>query len=168
MDGGNPAAFYLLAGMVLAAALGVVHARNLFHSGISLITCFLGVAGLYVLLQAHFVAGLQVLIYAGAVAVILLFAFMLTHHIMSPEAGTLFTQPLTGPMAAAATGILLTAVAVVSPWYRGGGSSGGGIGRLGQELLTSYLLPFELVSVFLLAALVGAVVIARKEEGPRS
>lgn len=162
------AVFYVLAGAIVFSAIGMVQARNLFHAGLSLITCFLGVAGLYVLLNAPFIAALQVLIYAGAIAVILLFGFMLTHHVMKDEAAKRFTQQAAGLAAAAVTGMVLIAVVMVSPWA---GTQKGLVGQddlnvLGEQLLTTYLLPFELASAFLLAALVGAIMIARKEEGP--
>lgn len=164
----SDAVFYTLAGVIVAAALSMVHARNLFHAGLALITCFLGVAGLYVLLNAPFIAALQVLIYAGAIAVILLFGFMLTHHVMRDEGNKRFTQRLAGLGTALATGAVLVACVAVSPWYGTLQPQGhaDNLNEMGQQLLTTYLLPFELASAFLLAALVGAIMIARKEEGP--
>lgn len=164
----HAALFYLLAGLIVFSAVGMVQARNLFHAGLALITCFLGVAGIYVLLNSPFIAALQVLIYAGAVAVILLFGFMLTHHVMDVEGQKRFTQQAAGLGAAAATGMVLVAVVLVSPWNgaQKGLSGQDELNVLGQQLLTTYLLPFELASVFLLAALVAAIMIARKEEGP--
>lgn len=161
------AIFYVLAGLILTSAMSMVQARNLFHAGLALITCFLGVAGLYVLLNAPFIAALQVLIYAGAIAVILLFGFMLTHHVMRDESNKRFSQQAAGMGAAAVMCGVLVAVIGASPWKTGPAPTHiDDLNQLGQQLLTSYLLPFELASVFLLAALVGAIMIARKEEGP--
>lgn len=164
----TPAIFWVLAGLILTSALSMVQARNLFHAGLALITCFLGVAGLYLLLNAPFIAALQVLIYAGAIAVILLFGFMLTHHVMRDEAQKRFTQQAAGLAAAVVTGLVLAAVVGVSPWYLNQATPPrtDQLGQIGEQLLTTYLLPFELASAFLLAALVGAIMIARKEEGP--
>ncbi len=161
------AVFFVLAGVIVASALSMVFARNLFHAGLALITCFLGVAGIYVLLKSPFIAALQVLIYAGAIAVILLFGFMLTHHVMHTDPHKRFTQQTAGFGAAVAMATLLVVVIAVSPWHKSGQAVPvSDLGSLGRQLLTTYLLPFELASAFLLAALVGAIMIARKEEGP--
>ena len=158
-------AFYLLAALVLFPAVSVVTGRNLFHSGISLITCFLGVAGLYITLSAPFVAGMQVLIYAGAIAVILLFAIMLTHDIMHTA------QPRYQAVAAALTSGLLALMLVVttvrSIWAPGGAPTEMGVAALARQYMTTYFVPFQVIALLLLITLVGAVVIARKEEGSR-
>ncbi|MBI3929721.1 MAG: NADH-quinone oxidoreductase subunit J [Armatimonadetes bacterium] len=160
--------FWLLAALVLVPAFFVVHSRNLFHAGIALITCFLGIAGIYVTLGAPFVAGMQVLIYAGAIAVILLFAFMLTHDLMHPLPGTVTFQRWPGLAASLALAMVLVGSAVSTPWRTSDSAAGvaeaSSIPGLGQAFLTNYLIPFELIALLLLVALVGAVVIARKEE----
>ncbi|RMD84166.1 MAG: NADH-quinone oxidoreductase subunit J [Candidatus Dadabacteria bacterium] len=138
--------------------------RNIVYSALSLMASFLGVAGLYVMLDADFVAGVQVLIYVGGVVVLTLFAVMLTHHIADIRVSNRsVTVPVALPIVAAAFVILVAALAR-APWYReGAGASFRSTEAIGDLLLSRYLLPFELASIVLLAVLVGAVVLSRKE-----
>ena len=93
----SPILFYFVAGLIIIPALAVVLSENLFHAGLSMIVSFLGIAAIYAMLSAPFVAAMQVLVYAGAIAVILLFAFMLTHDIMRPQqAVSRFQQTASG------------------------------------------------------------------------
>lgn len=159
-------AFYLLSGIVLASGLAVVRASNLFHAGLSLIVCFVGVAGLYINLDAPFLGAMQVLVYAGAIAVLLLFGFMLTHDLMRPRAERF--QGVAGALVSIVLAGLLSATAVNSSWAQPSGKPVEfGVEALAQGYMTRYLVPFEVVAIMLLAALIGAVVIARKEEGSR-
>lgn len=168
----NPVAFTLLAALVLVPAVFVVTSENLFHGGLCLIASFLGVAGIYVTLGSPFVAGMQVLVYAGAISVVLLFAFMLTHRLMHPDRTTAVLQPIPALVAAGVTAAILVGAIGRSPWNPTAPRSftleqAMSVSGLGQQFLTTYLVPFELISVLLLVTLVGAVVIARKEEAPR-
>ncbi len=168
----SPLAFYLLAAVVLVPAIFVVVTENLFHAGINLVACFIGVAGIYVTLSSSFVAGMQVIVYAGAIAVILLFAFMLTHNLMTPEPDSTAFQ--VGPAAGVSILLACLFLGVIenSGWAVGSVTEeklaqATSISGLGEQFLTIYLLPFELISLLLLVTLVGAIVIARKEEGSR-
>lgn len=163
-------AFYLLAGVVLIPALAVVLAQNLFHAGLCLIVSFLGVAAIYATLSAPFVAGMQVLVYAGAIAVLLLFAFMLTHDIMKPQETCSRSQQLSASVASLLLALAMGRVLLSSDWQSLLGHSGDGVplGVLGEAFLTRYLVPFETISILLLVTLIGAVVIARKEERDRA
>lgn len=162
----SPYAFYLLAALVLFPALAVVSEKNLFHAGISLIVCFLGVAGIYVTLTAPFIAGMQVLIYAGAIAVILLFAFMLTHDIMHVAQERF--QPVAGILTCAVLAFMLTVTVLRSQWAAPVAASVDlGVKSLALHYMTVYFVPFQAIALLLLITLVGAVVIARKEEEPR-
>lgn len=161
----SPVVFYFLAGMIILPAVAVVVSRNLFHAALSLIVSFLGIAGIYVALAAPFVAGMQVMVYAGAIAVILLFAFMLTHDIANPmqESGKLH-QTAAGVACVLLGGALLRLM-MSSGWESLQAQAGPkSLEVLGKSFLTTYLVPFELVSVLLLMTLVGAIVVARKEE----
>lgn len=161
---GEAVAFYLLAGVVLASAWSVVRGPNLFHAGLALIVCFMGVAGLYINLQAPFLGAMQVLIYAGAIAVLLLFAFMLTHDLMKPSRERF--QHLSGILVTLLVGTVLVGTSLQQDWYPASGQSVEfGTRALARSYMTQYLLPFEVVALLLLACLVGAIVIARKEEG---
>ncbi len=178
----NPLAFWVLATMVTGCALAAVRARKLYHAGLGLVGSLFGVAGLYVLLQAYFLAGVQVLVYVGAIAVMLLFAIMLTHDMMTPKAGTLTTQPW------AAVGLCVMLLALLlggtlsSTWVTAADTSVNpvwaktsgfqtaeaipSVKALAIRFLDPYTLPFEMVSVLILVALIGALVIARKDERP--
>jgi len=159
--------FYLLAAYVLVCGIGVVRQTNLFHAGISLIGCFLGVAGLYITLASPFMAAMQVLIYAGAISVVLLFGFMLTHDLMKPAPPAF--QKIPAMVSAALLAALLCLAAFHSNWVPAdqGGRSLRDVEQLGFSYMTANFLPFQIVAILLLAALIGAVVIARKEESPR-
>lgn len=162
----SPLLFWFLAGVVLLPAVAVVVSQNLFHAGISLVVSFLGIAALYVTLAAPFVAGMQVLVYAGAIAVLLLFAFMLTHDIMKPTQAPTRVQQVSSLLACLLLGGAIGRVLLSSGW--GGlptvASEGASLVQVGEQLLSSFLVPFELISILLLITLIGAVVIARKEE----
>lgn len=164
------AAFYLVAGLAVVGALGVAMSANIIYSALSLMVSFLGVAGLYILLNAEFVSGIQVLIYVGGVLVLTLFAVMLTQSIADVEVSN---RSVGRPIAAVlVVGLFLAALHV----YRGTEWYGEEIGELphstyaiGNSLLSTYVLPFEVASIVLLAVLVGAIVLSRKEvkEGDR-
>jgi NADH:ubiquinone oxidoreductase subunit 6 (subunit J) len=159
--------FYVLSALVLASAAYVVTSRNLFHAGIGLISCFMGVAGIYITLSAPFMGAMQVLIYAGAIAVVLLFGFMLTHDLMHPTVESF--QPMAGALTAISIGFVLTLTAVAGSWARPSDHAeplGSGIKILADNYMKDFAVPFEMVALLLLISLVGAIVIARKEESP--
>jgi len=159
-------AFYLLSAMVLASAWSVVRNENLFHAGLSLIVCFVGVAGIYVNLDAPFLGAMQVLIYAGAIAVLLLFGFMLTHDLMKARQER--NQHAAGIFVALLMAGVLIGVIVNSQWFPASGKLVTfGVESLAGRYMKQDLVSFEVVAVLLLASLIGAVVIARKEEGGR-
>ena len=156
--------FYLFAFITVVSAFVVVFSKNIIYAAFALLFTFFGVAGLYVLLSADFLAVTQVLIYVGGILVLLLFGVMLTNKVINVEikSGTMHTIPAL-IMAAVVAGSLAglfyatwkgTAVVPALP-----GSSTKTIGEL---LMTSYLLPFEIASVILLVALVGAAMTARR------
>ena len=162
----NEFLFYFLAGVILIPALAVVLSDNLFHAGLSLIVSFLGISAIYVMLSAPFVAGMQVLVYAGAIAVLLLFAFMLTHDIMKPLRKATKGQQVSSLLACVLLAGAMGRVLVASGWLTLTpiDNDGASLTELGLAYLTRYLVPFELISLLLLMTLIGAVVIARKEE----
>ncbi len=162
---GEALAFYLLAAAILASGVIVVTSPNVVHSAVALIPAFLGVTGLYILLGAEFVAGVQVLIYAGAITVLFLFVIMLTEG----GTGLRFQQrneqgPIGMAVAAVVAGLLTTGVTHTA-WGRGAGALPAYTpGAIGQSFLGPNLLVFEGTSVVLLVCLIGAIIIARKEE----
>ena len=159
--------FYILAIIAIVASIGVVTVPNIVHAALFLILSLLGVAGFYILLSNEFLALVQILIYAGTVGVILLFGLMLTRgreqNLPSVPAGAQWPLAVVGSMVLMAT--LLTAV-LDAEWPRDVGQvTLVNINTLGGALFRDWLLPFELVSVVLTVALIGAVVIAHQEEG---
>ena len=157
--------FYAFAAMTIAGAAGCAFSRNIIYSAWSLLFAFMGVAGLYIFLGADFPAVAQVLIYIGGILVLILFAIMLTKQIGGDPALTNAHLALpAGAALAVVTVGTLTWMAVMAPWKIVEAPSYQPVSAaLGVAFLTDYLLPFEVASVVLLAALIGSVVIARKE-----
>lgn len=163
----QPILFWVLAAVVLVAAMLVVRLGNVFHAGLCLIATFGGVAGLYVLLSAHFLAAVQVLIYVGAIAVILMFAVMLTSHIMARETEASLGRQAAALVVSGLFAILGVLVVNAEPWKTTSQFTYVSVGEIGRLFLdkSKFLLPFELVAVLLLVALVGAVMVAWNEGG---
>lgn len=157
--------FYAFALMTVGGAAGCAFSRNIIYSAWSLLFAFMGVAGLYVFLGADFPAVAQVLIYVGGILVLILFAIMLTKQIgEDPKLTNAHLALPVGAVLAVATVGTLTYMAVMAPWKLIPDPGEQPVSAaLGVSFLTDYLLPFEVASVVLLAALVGAVTIARKE-----
>ncbi len=162
---GVPAAiFYILAGIILGSAVMVVSLKNIFHCALYLVLCLFGVAGIYILLSAEFLAAVQVLIYVGAITILMIFAIMLTAKLYNAKIKQSNEQVFPGIIIVAAlliaTIFTLSRTAWKVSYEVAEVQSIVGIGNL---LLTKYVLPFEVVSVVLLTALIGAIIIARKE-----
>ncbi len=160
-------AFYAFGLMTLLSAWVVATSRNIVHSGFAMIFTFLGVAGLYILLSADFLAAMQVLVYVGGITVVILFAIMLTRGIEDPASSNPVMNRPAGALASAGVLAMLLVLIFNTDWrlrQQAPLQPGEGISaELGEMFLGKYLLPFEVVSVLLLAALIGAVIIARRE-----
>jgi NADH-quinone oxidoreductase subunit J len=142
----------------------VVTLKNIFHSLLLLILCFFSIAGIYILLSAEFVAAVQVLIYVGAITVLLIFAIMLTAQLYSPSIRQSNEQVIPGLLVVGALLIVTLSVLGRTSWrISTQGIEGQSTVSIGKALLTTYVLPFEVVSLVLLAALIGAIIIARKD-----
>lgn len=157
--------FYFVAAVTVLGALGVVLTRNVVHSALFLILALLAVAGVFILLSAEFLAIVQILIYGGAVTILILFVMMLTRVRDMPQAMDGPQRPFAA-LAAGAFLALSVLAAVSSDWpgetekitvvpFR----------ELGDALFRSWAVPFEVASLVLLVALIGAIVLARGEEG---
>jgi NADH-quinone oxidoreductase subunit J len=157
-------AFALVAGVTLVGAIGVVTARTIFAAGLFLVLSFVGVSGLYVLLEAPFLAAAQLLIYAGAVAILILFAIMLTRRVMSETGGgQTNNQWAIAALVALMLFVVLLGATSGQDWQVSDAAPPADvIAALGAAFLGPYLLPFEIISVLLLAALVGSIIIARE------
>ena len=166
--------FWLFAIGTVGGAAGVIAAKNPVTSAMSLVATFFFLAGLYVLLWAHTIAVIQVLVYAGAIMVLFLFVVMLLN---APHEDTEYDErvhPLLrpGPMrfgAALAVGLLVELVWALTRGTDTGefpDASVSSVAAIGQSLFTDYAFAFEVTSILILVAMVGAVVLARRE-GPR-
>lgn len=158
--------FFLFSGLAIVSGVWMITRRNPVGSLVSLVWCLLFLAGLFALLSAHFVAITQVLLYAGAILVLFLFAIMLLG--LKPQAKQKllkFQLPLSILLAV----ILLVQVAFISFSVKAQdgitGTPGkiGSIEELGRFLFTDYMFPFEVISLFLLVAIVGAIILAKRE-----
>lgn len=155
--------FFLIAALTLTAAFLTVLVRNIFHAALSLIGTFFGVAAIYLMLEAEFLAIVQVLVYIGAIAVLILFAVMLTRGLMKQDTLSFNKQWAWAALAVSTLFLGMFILALQVPWLQSGAEVVKDlVPYLGEQLLTTYLLPFEVVSVLLLAALVGAFIIARE------
>jgi NADH-quinone oxidoreductase subunit J len=157
--------FYCLALLTLGSAAVVVLARSLIVSAFSLLLAFLGVAGLYLLLGADFLAGTQLLIYVGGILILLLFGVMLTHKLYDLDVQSERAELL--PSAIIALGIfaVLAITALRTQWALGAGRPPAPTTEeIGKLFLTDYLLPFEAASILLLVALMGAALIVRRRK----
>lgn len=163
----DTAVFAVCAVVVLVGAVGVVVARNPVHAALMLVMTLLAVAVLFVAQGAHFLAAVQVIVYAGAIVVLFLFVIM---FLGVDKEEDVRAEPLRGQRpAAAALGVLalaeMLALGQVSSWATGRpGDTGSGpdIDRLAERIFTRYVFAFEVTSVLLVIAVVGAVVLARR------
>ncbi len=168
-EGVQLVSFGILTLLVISSALGVVLLSNIVYSAFLLGLTFTSISGLYILLNAGFVAAAQVLVYVGAVNVLILFGIMLVNK---EEAFAPVKQAWIGKIATAAVcaGIfgLIGTMVVSHPWAISTAPPAGdkSIEIIGQHFFSDYLLPFELASVLLLVALVGAIILARREYIP--
>jgi NADH-quinone oxidoreductase subunit J len=166
---GEAIAFYTLSAFILVLAVMVVSAKSSVHSVLFLVANFLCVAMLYVVLQAEFLAVIQVLVYAGGIVVLYLFVVMLVNLKRGPEA----TQDprrrerlgivLSGAVLAELVAIALYAFTTPMPAGPGTPAIAGNVERVGWALYVDYLIPFEVASVLLLVAMVGAIILAKRE-----
>ena len=158
--------FLILGAVVVIGSLGVVLLANIVYSAFLLGGVFMAVAGLYLLLNASFVAAAQVLVYVGAVNVLILFAIMLVNkrEDLKPIEGLALRRLLSGGVCLGLLALLFR-VALTTPWAVPGPAAvgAGATERIGEHLFTDYLLPFELASVLLLMAMIGAIVLARRD-----
>jgi NADH-quinone oxidoreductase subunit J len=157
--------FIIFGAITLGAALMVVTRRNVFHAALFLILSFFGVAGLYVLLEAPFLAAVQLFIYVGGIAILIIFAIMLTRGMMNPKVPGANQQWWVSALAAVALCGMLGWMALSHDWGAAPGPvREDSIAILGKALVDpqGFVLPFEVASVLLLVALIGAVTIARE------
>ncbi|MFA5802961.1 MAG: NADH-quinone oxidoreductase subunit J [Thermoleophilia bacterium] len=160
----NQYAFLIISAFTIASALCVVLFKNLIYSALSMIGSFLGVAGIYILLHAELVAAAQVLIYVGAISVLVIFAIMLTGH-RTGDISVFFHKQawIAAPICAAAAAALIAVMATAD--FNASETSQNPVDEdIATMLFNEYSFPFELVSLVLLVAVIGAVLLAKKEK----
>ena len=159
--------FYLFALITVGSAGIVAFSRSIIYSAFALLFTFFGVAGIYVLLSADFIAVAQLLVYVGGIMVLLLFGVMLTNNVISVEMKTGTLQALPATILIASVAGVLCGIFWITDWRIFHGTpSETTAPAIGEMFMTSYLLPFEIASVVLLVALIGAALNARREQAP--
>ena len=159
-------AFCVMAVIGGLAAIGVVAARNVVHAALYLVVTLLSVGGVYLLLGAEFVGWVQILIYVGAIVILFLFGLMLTK---APIGRDTLDNQQRGLGAVVGVGVFAGLVFLIQDAFPvadavAEGSLQGGTADIGTSIFTDYVLPFEAISFLLLAALIGAIVLARKDD----
>ncbi len=151
--------------IIATSAIWVVVSPNLVHSAVSLLFTLFGIAGLYVFLFADFLAATQVVIYVGGILVLIIFGVMLTNKIDKPVIESVSSNKIIGVLISSFIFTILSIIVIQTKWPIIENSSPGPstVELIGKLILGKYLLPFELVSILLLAALVGAALLARKK-----
>jgi len=153
-------AFYVLAIITLISAFMVSMVRDLVHAVLFLILSFIGVAGLYITLSADFVAVAQILIYAGAISVLMLFAILLTPRSGRDNEPVSYAAPVSA--IAGLIGAVILFVALSTEWQEVDREVSGSTARaIGNALLDPYVLPFEVASILLVIAMVGAIILVK-------
>lgn len=158
------------ASIALVGAVLLVSLRNLVRSVLAMILSFTGVAGLYLVLHAEFLAAIQILVYVGAVAVLMLFAIMLTQRVADPSRPVNNSQAWLSFTIATALFLILSGVLAPIKWpslpdmptLPNSTEPVSSVANLGAQLLGAYVIPFEVASVVLLVALLGAIILARE------
>jgi NADH-quinone oxidoreductase subunit J len=155
--------FWVIAIITVGSALAVVFSKDIVHSAFFLIASFFGVAGVYLLIQANFLAAVQVLVYGGAIAIILVFGVMLTQR--EDMSRTNLFSKLRVPTLFLSI-LLLGIIGLAfnrTDWLIGSNTASvSTVDKISTVMLTNYMIPFEVVAVLLLVAMVGAILLAKK------
>jgi NADH:ubiquinone oxidoreductase subunit 6 (subunit J) len=155
--------FIILSTVMIGTAILVVTLRDIIRCGLAMMVSFAALAGLYVLIGAPLVAAAQVLVYIGAISVLILFAIMLTQTKAGPARLVFQTQAVPAAVAAAVLALLIALTVGATNWNAVDAPIRVGTAILAQVLFDQYVLPFEIVSVLLLAAVIGGIFLAKRE-----
>ena len=159
------ALFWILAAVMLGSALLVVSMRDIIRCGLAMMVCFGALAGIYVVLGAPLVAAAQVIVYIGAISVLILFAIMLTQTKVGTTRLVFQTQAVPAAISAIVIAIIIALAIGATDWGEAPERIRLATEALSQVLFVDFVLPFEIVSVLLLAAVVGGVFLAKREPG---
>lgn len=160
--------FYILAAITLGTGILTVLSKNPIHSAVYMIICFFSISGHFLLLNALFLAVVNVVVYAGAVMVLLLFTLMLMNLSEQHEPKKRVISRIAATLSACLMGIILLATLLkatpIIETYKVEGLDYQSVSIIGQVLLDEYLIPFEFASILLITAMIGAVLISKKEK----
>ncbi|MFL5675597.1 MAG: NADH-quinone oxidoreductase subunit J [Chloroflexota bacterium] len=159
------ALFWLFASVMIGAALLVVTMRDIIRCGLAMIVCFGSLAGIYVILGAPLIAAAQVIVYIGAISVLILFAIMLTQTKDAPSRLVFQTQAVPAAIAAIIIAIVIALAIGATDWGEAADRVRLATNKMSTALFNDFVLPFEIVSVLLLAAVIGGVYLAKREKG---
>ncbi len=159
------ALFFVLAALMIISGLLVVTMRDIIRCGLAMIVCFGALAGIYVLMGAPLLGAAQVIVYIGAISVLILFAIMLTQTKDAPSRLVFQTQAGPAAIAAVIIAVLIALAVNATDWHEVGKRIHQGTDALSRLLFSDFVLPFEIVSVLLLAAVIGGVFLAKREPG---
>ena len=159
------ALFWILAAVMLGSALLVVTLRDIIRCGLAMMVCFGALAGIYVVLGAPLIAAAQVIVYIGAISVLILFAIMLTQTKAAPSRLVFQTQAVPAAISAIVIAIVIALTVGATDWGEVPARIRLATDALSQVLFHDFVLPFEVVSVLLLTAVIGGVFLAKREPG---
>ena len=161
----DDALLWILSAVMLGSGLLVVTMRDIIRCGLAMIVCFLALAGIYVLMGAPLLGAAQVIVYIGAISVLILFAIMLTQTKDAPSRLVFQTQAVPAAIAAVVVAILIALAVAATEWGELTERVRLATSRMSEVLFEQFVFPFEIVSVLLLAAVIGGVFLAKREPG---
>ncbi len=161
----SDALFWIFAAVMIGSAFLVVTMRDIIRCGLAMIVCFGSLAGIYVIIGAPLLAAAQVIVYIGAISVLILFAIMLTQTKDAPSRLVFQTQAVPAAIASIVIAVLIALAIGATDWKEATDRVRLATAALSKALFDSYVLPFEVVSVLLLAAVIGGVYLAKREPG---
>jgi NADH-quinone oxidoreductase subunit J len=159
------ALFWILAAVMLGASILVVTMRDIIRCGLAMMVAFGALAGIYVVLGAPLIAAAQVIVYIGAISVLILFAIMLTQTKAAPSRLVFQTQAVPAAISAIVTAVVIALAIGATDWAEVPERIRTATDAMSQVLFNDFVLPFEIVSVLLLAAVIGGVFLAKREPG---
>ena len=159
------ALFWLFAAVMIGSALLVVTMRDIIRCGLAMIVCFGSLAGIYLILGAPLLAAAQVIVYIGAISVLILFAIMLTQTKDAPSRLVFQTQAVPAAIASIVIAVVVALAIGATDWGPAANRIRLATSEMATVLFKDYVLPFEIVSVLLLAAVIGGVYLAKREKG---
>ena len=159
------ALFFIFASIVVIAGMLVVTMKDIIRCGLAMIVCFGALAGIYVLVRAPLIGAAQVIVYIGAISVLILFAIMLTQTKDAPARLVFQTQAGAAAIASLVIGVVIVLAVLATDWGEADRGQRVSTQDISRALFSDFILPFEVVSVLLLAAVIGGVFLAKREPG---